>query len=153
MAQRDLKKFEKRAMDKTTPTYRGKHTVLTRSYETDGKHYVVPTLKMKKTKRGTRLMQIKNPMKEALKTGNYRVAGSQKDADAISRQLSRDIGVSRNMKSKRGGGLTKTVPPKRGPNPQGLKNGGCPFRENGSKSPIKGISNIQLKGQKFIGTR
>jgi hypothetical protein len=49
--------------------------------------------------------------------------------------------------------LTKTVPPKRGPNPQGLKNGGCPFRENGSKSPIKGISNIQLKGQKFIGTR
>ena len=56
-------------------------------------------------------------------------------------------------KSKRGGGLTKTVPPKRGPNPQGLKKGGCPFRENGSKSPIKGISNIQVKGQKFIGTR
>ena len=140
-------------MNKTTPTYRGKHTVLTESYEMDGKNYVVPTLKMKKTKRGTRLMQIKNPMKEALKTGNYRVAGSQKDADAISRQLSRDIGVARNMKSKRGGGLTKTVPPKRGPNPQGLKNGGCPFRENGSKSPIKGISNIQVKGQKFIGTR
>ena len=54
---------------------------------------------------------------------------------------------------KKSGGLTKTVPPKRGPNPQGLKKGGCPFRENGSKSPIKGISNIQVKGQKFIGTR
>jgi hypothetical protein len=51
------------------------------------------------------------------------------------------------------GGLTKTVPPKRGPNPQGLKNGGCPFRENGVKSPIKGISNIQVKGQKFIGVK
>jgi hypothetical protein len=56
-------------------------------------------------------------------------------------------------KNKKSGGLTKTVPPKRGPNPQGLKNGGCPFRENGSKSPIKGISSIQIKGQKFIGTR
>lgn len=105
MAQRDLKKFEKRAMNKTTPTYRGKHTVLTESYEMDGKNYVVPTLKMKKTKRGTRLMQIKNPMKEALKTGNYRVAGSQKDADAISRQLSDEIGVARNMKMKKNGGM------------------------------------------------
>ena len=56
-------------------------------------------------------------------------------------------------KNKKSGGLTKTVPPKRGPNPQGLKKGGCPFRENGSKSPIKGISNIQVKGRKFIGTR
>tara|TARA_A100001391_G_C4908366_1_gene235677 strand:+ start:297 stop:530 length:234 start_codon:yes stop_codon:yes gene_type:complete len=51
------------------------------------------------------------------------------------------------------GGLTKTVPPKRGPNPQGLKNGGCPFRENGVKSPIKGISDIQVKGHKFIGVK
>jgi len=50
MAQRDLKKFEKRAMDKSTPTYRGKHTVLTKSYEMNGKHYVVPTLKMVKQK-------------------------------------------------------------------------------------------------------
>ena len=31
--------------------------------------------------------------------------------------------------------------------------GGCPFRENGVKSDIKGISNIQVKGQKFIGTK
>ena len=44
-------------------------------------------------------------MKEALKTDNYRVAGSQKDADAISRQLSREIGVARNMKSKKNGGM------------------------------------------------
>ena len=93
--------------------------------------------------------------------------------------------------------LTKTIPPKRGPKPQGLKkkskkkykgdvlpkgsyeqynkypeeffvpyapseiknstvrmkNGGCPFRENGVKSDIKGISNIQIKGKKFIGTK
>tara|TARA_R100001509_G_scaffold28479_3_gene15023 strand:+ start:542 stop:907 length:366 start_codon:yes stop_codon:yes gene_type:complete len=49
--------------------------------------------------------------------------------------------------------LTKTIPPERGPVPQGLKNGGCPHRENGVKSPIKGISNIQVKGHKFIGVK
>ena len=56
-------------------------------------------------------------------------------------------------KSKRGGGLTNTVPPKRGPNPQGLKNGGCPFRENGAKSDIQGIKDIQVKGKKFTGIK
>ena len=61
--------------------------------------------------------------------------------------------MAQNEKYTKQGGLTKTVPPKRGPNPQGLKNGGCPFRENGVKSPIKGISNIQVKGQKFIGVK
>ena len=37
----------------------------------------------------------------------------------------------------------------------GLKKGGigCPFRENGVKSDIKGISNIQVKGKKFIGVK
>ena len=39
--------------------------------------------------------------------------------------------------------LTKTIPPKRGPKPQGLKHGGCPHREIG----------VKLKGQKFIGTK
>ena len=49
--------------------------------------------------------------------------------------------------------LTKTVPPKRGPNPQGFKNGGCPYRENGAKSDIQGIKDIQIKGKKFIGVK
>lgn len=48
-------------------------------------------------------------------------------------------------------------PPKKGPNPQGLKTGGintgCPHRENGVKSDIKGISSIQIKGKKFIGVK
>ena len=37
----------------------------------------------------------------------------------------------------------------------GLKTGGfgCPHRENGVKSDIKGISNIQVKGKKFIGVK
>ena len=37
----------------------------------------------------------------------------------------------------------------------GLKKGGigCPFRENGVKSDIKGISDIQVKGKKFIGIK
>ena len=51
------------------------------------------------------------------------------------------------------GSLTKTVPPKRGPNPQGLKKGGCPYRENGAKSDIQGIKDIQVKGKKFIGVK
>ena len=37
----------------------------------------------------------------------------------------------------------------------GLKIGGigCSFRENGVKSDIKGISDIQVKGKKFIGVK
>lgn len=35
----------------------------------------------------------------------------------------------------------------------GFKHGGCPHREIGVKSNIKGISGIQLKGQKFTGTK
>ena len=49
--------------------------------------------------------------------------------------------------------LTKTVPPKRGPLPQGLKHGGCPFREAGAKSNIQGVKDIQRTGQKFIGVK
>jgi|TARA_R100001460_G_scaffold2142_1_gene7196 hypothetical protein len=51
----------------------------------------------------------------------------------------------------------KALPPKRGPNPQGLKKGdllniGCPHRENGVQgSDIKGVKPIQVKGKKFIG--
>ena len=54
---------------------------------------------------------------------------------------------------KKGGGLTKTVAPKRGPNPQGLKKGGCPYRENGAKSDIQGIKDIQVRGKKFTGVK
>ena len=46
-------------------------------------------------------------------------------------------------------------PPKRGPQPQGMKDGnlvGCPHRENGVQgSDIKGVKPIQVKGKKFIG--
>ncbi len=47
-------------------------------------------------------------------------------------------------------------PPEKGPQPQGMVDGefvGCPHRENGVKSDIKGISEIQIKGKKFIGVR
>ncbi len=41
---------------------------------------------------------------------------------------------------------------------RGMKNGsainsGCSHRENGVKSDIKGISDIQIKGKKFIGVK
>ena len=62
----------------------------------------------------------------------------------------------RNQNQKRkglSGGKKFGPPPLRGPNPQGLKTGGCPYRENGTKSDIQGISPIQVKGKKFIGLR
>ena len=50
-------------------------------------------------------------------------------------------------------------PPKRGPQPQGMKKGdmvnmSCPYRENGLQgSVIKGVKPIQVKGTKFIGVK
>lgn len=44
-------------------------------------------------------------------------------------------------------------PPKKGPNPQGMKEGGCIYRRNGAKSDIQGIKNIQKSGKKFIGVK
>ena len=60
-------------------------------------------------------------------------------AEDVSKALSQEIDKSRKL-------------------PEGLKIGalsniGCPHRENGVKSDIKGISNIQLKGKKFIGVK
>jgi hypothetical protein len=62
------------------------------------------------------------------------------------------------MKGKRQG-----PPPKKGPSSLGLKIGimiaiskpvpGCPHREGGVKSDIKGISDVQVKGKKFIGVK
>ena len=55
------------------------------------------------------------------------------------------------------GVLKKGPPPKRGPNPQvppvKLKQGGCPHRETGVQSDIKGIKSVQVSGKKFIGLR
>lgn len=75
------------------------------------------------------------------------------------------------QKKSNSGGVRSGPPPKRGPNPQGidapiksileketvkyfgLKKGGCPHREPGKKSDIKGVSPIQVSGKKFIGLR
>mgnify|MGYP001318059403 CR=1 FL=1 len=51
------------------------------------------------------------------------------------------------------GGKRFGPPPERGPNPQGLKSGGCPHRETGAKTDIKGIKDVQVSGKKFIGLR
>ena len=51
------------------------------------------------------------------------------------------------------GGVKSGPPPAKGPTPQGLKAGGCPHRETGAKSDIKGIKDIQVTGKKFIGLR
>ena len=59
--------------------------------------------------------------------------------------------------------FSKGPPPEKGPNPQGIRitmisigslvKPGCPHRENGVKSDIKCISEIQVKGKKFIGVK
>ena len=51
------------------------------------------------------------------------------------------------------GGVESGPPPRSGPEPQGLKAGGCSHREPGAKSDIKGIKDIQVTGKKFIGLR
>ena len=61
--------------------------------------------------------------------------------------------MRRNNEKGLSGGIKSGPPPKSGPNPQGLKAGGCPHREPGAKSDIKGIKNIQISGKKFIGLR
>ena len=45
------------------------------------------------------------------------------------------------------------APPEKGPQPQGMVFGGmgCPHREMGVKSDIKGIKDIQVKGKSFKG--
>ena len=48
------------------------------------------------------------------------------------------------------------IPPEKGPQPQGMKTGefaGCPHRENGAKSDIQGIKDIQLTGKQFTGVK
>ena len=73
-------------------------------------------------------------------------------AEDARKKFNKDKKKSKN-KNKKSGGLTNTVPPKRGPNPQGLKKGGCPHREAGVRSPYQGVSGIQVKGQKFTGVK
>lgn len=53
---------------------------------------------------------------------------------------------------------SKALPPEQGPNPQGFQIGalsdlGCPHRESGVRTSIKGIKPIQVKGKKFIGVK
>jgi len=64
---------------------------------------------------------------------------------------------ARDIKKKSMGGLSGGVksgpPPKKGPAPQGLKNGGCPYRESNNKNKYPGHNGIQIKGFKFTGVR
>tara|TARA_R100001126_G_scaffold10725_1_gene5175 strand:+ start:189 stop:374 length:186 start_codon:yes stop_codon:yes gene_type:complete len=61
--------------------------------------------------------------------------------------------LRKNNKEGLSGGVKYGPPPKKGPNSQGLAKGGCPHREPGAKSDIKGIKDIQITGKKFIGVR
>lgn len=90
---RDLTKWERRAMDRNSPLYKGKHTVLTAGYEVNGKHIIVPTLRQK----GKKLVKVKDPVREALKNNDYRVAGSERDSTILSKDLSKEIGEARSM--------------------------------------------------------
>ena len=100
---------------------------------------------------------FENPSYPLTKKQKLRIYGDPEAKGQSSRK--RSSGLLKNKKSVfekeyyESGGLTKTVPPKRGPNPQGLKGGGCPYREMGAKSDIQGIKDIQVKGKKFTGVK
>lgn len=71
---------------------------------------------------------------------------------------SKNKGVIKNVEKKISGGLSggkrSGPPPLKGPDSQGLKQGGmsCPYRRGG-KTGIQGVSKIQVKGQKFTGVK
>jgi hypothetical protein len=137
--------YVKRAMNPKSPTLNKNETLQTKG--ANGKLF--PTIRM--NKRGKlkkyedkQAMKIAKQKKDAISIVD--IAPTYVSTKDVSLALSKRIGEARG------------VPPKKGPNPQGLKIGalsnlGCPHRENGVKSDIKGISNIQVKGKKFIGVK
>jgi len=85
------------------------------------------------------------------KVSDLQVDMSHESAVSLALKEARDI------KKKSMGGLSGGVksgpPPKKGPAPQGLKNGGCPYRESNNKNKYPGHNGIQIKGFKFTGVR
>ena len=79
-----------------------------------------------------------------------------KDAESVF-YAAKNKGTIKGVDKKQTGGLSggkRFGPtPEKGPNPQGLKSGGCPHRETGAKTDIKGIKDVQVSGKKFIGLR
>mgnify|MGYP003153599364 CR=1 FL=1 len=136
--------YVKRAMNPKSPMLNKNETLQTKG--ADG--VLFPTIRRNKRGRlrkyrDQQAMKIAKQKKDAISIVD--IAPTYVSTKDVSLALSKRIGEARG------------VPPKKGPNPQGLKTGGinsgCPYRENGVKSDIKGISSIQIKGKKFIGVK
>ena len=113
-----------------------------RTMGSDGKLF--PTIRRNKrgrlrqygSKQAMKIAQLKN---DAISVTD--IAPTYVDTKDVSIALSNRVGKARG------------VPPKKGPNPQGMKEGGCPYRENGVRRTINGVKPIQIKGVKFTGVK
>jgi len=131
--------YVNRAMNPKSPTIDNQTM---RTMGSDGKLF--PTIRRNKrgrlkqygSKQAMKIAQLKN---DAISVTD--IAPTYVDTKDVSIALSNRVGKARG------------VPPKKGPNPQGMKEGGCPYRENGVRSPIKGVKPIQIKGVKFTGVK
>ena len=124
--------YVNRAMNPKSPTI-GNQTMKTMG--ADGKLF--PTIR--RNKRG-RLRQYDS--KQALKMSQLKkdaipvsdIAPTYVSTKDVSLALSNRVAKSRGMK-------------------KGGTNSSCPYRENGVRSPIKGIKPLQIKGVKFTGVK
>ena len=87
------------------------------------------------------------------KVSDYQVDMSHDSAVSLALKETRDLKVKGKNMGGLSGGVKSGPPPKKGPNPQGLKNGGCPYRESNNKNKYPGHNAIQIKGYKFTGVR
>ena len=90
----DLKELSwfQRALDPNTPTTEANNTVLTSSFEIDGKIILVPTIRMIDGK----LIKVEDPVKEAVKNNDF-IEGfdTNEEADKFSQMISTLIDNSR----------------------------------------------------------
>ena len=125
--------YVKRAMNPKSPTI-GNQTM--RTMGTDGKLF--PTIR--RDKRG-RLRKYDS--KVARKMSEIRGDAIPVTDIAPTYVSTKDVSLA----------LSDRVAKARGMKKGSSINSGCPHRENGVKSDIKGISDIQVKGKKFIGVK
>ena len=131
--------FIDRAVDAKTKPTPDNETMRTSTTDKE----IFPTVQMKDNK----LQVIKNGAYDRAKErGNVAPIDKSVSPTDLSKALSNLVGKIRTNKvSQKALGFSIGV--------MIIKKPGCPHRENGVKSDIKGISGVQVKGKKFIGVK
>jgi hypothetical protein len=96
---KDISWFQ-RAMNPDTPNTEANNTILTESYEVDGKIILVPTIRMIEGK----LVKVDDPVAEATKNNDF-IEGFQTEEEAtkFSKMISNLVDNSRNSNKTTGG--------------------------------------------------